>query len=512
MNLSEELLEAFKGFSGAHGQTDVSQERTAGKQKAKSFIVRNPLTLQLMEGHISGKKGIGAIPINEENKCRFGALDIDEYPLDHNKLIDKLEELKVPCIVCRSKSGGAHIFFFFKEWMSAGDFRDKAAEISSALGHGRCEIFPKQEQILVERGDVGNFINLPYFDSEQTLRYAILKRGGDYVEASLSEFIEEIQKVKAVPKDFLKLPIGGPVELLPNYIPCLRTKLAIGVFEGERNRTAFQLGVFLQRLDPGNWKIKFEEHNMSDFHPPLSASEVVAIQNTLEKKVYQYLCKEEPMASHCNQGVCRSMKLGIGATSMPVISGLSVILSEPRLWFVDIGGQRIEITTEELQAPRLFQRACMEQLKMMPPKLKDSDWETTVNSLMEKCNEIQVPEELTYKGQFFSILEAYCTGRIQAQTFEEVMLGKPYTDTEEQKTFFRLESLMEFMRQKKFDSYTRAQVQERIKETNNGDSSSIRNFRTSSGTWKSVRVWSIPEFSSEVEVGNIVVESEEVPF
>ena len=512
MNLSEELLEAFKGFSGAHGQTDVSQERTAGKQKAKSFIVRNPLTLQLMEGHISGKKGIGAIPINEENKCRFGALDIDEYPLDHNKLIDKLEELKVPCIVCRSKSGGAHIFFFFKEWMSAGDFRDKAAEISSALGHGRCEIFPKQEQILVERGDVGNFINLPYFDSEQTLRYAILKRGGDYVEASLSEFIEEIQKVKAVPKDFLKLPIGGPVELLPNYIPCLRTKLAIGVFEGERNRTAFQLGVFLQRLDPGNWKIKFEEHNMSDFHPPLSASEVVAIQNTLEKKEYQYLCKEEPMASHCNQGVCRSMKLGIGATSMPVISGLSVILSEPRLWFVDIGGQRIEITTEELQAPRLFQRACMEQLKMMPPKLKDSDWETTVNSLMEKCNEIQVPEELTYKGQFFSILEAYCTGRIQAQTFEEVMLGKPYTDTEEQKTFFRLESLMEFMRQKKFDSYTRAQVQERIKETNNGDSSSVKKFKTSSGTWKSVRVWSIPEFSSEVDIDNIVVESEEAPF
>jgi len=512
VNLAEELLEAFEGFKSAHGQTEVSAQRTAGKQKAKSYIVRQPLTLELIQSHIDGKQGVGAIPINEDNKCKFGALVIDQYPLDHNELLDKLEKFNVPCIVCRSKSGGAHIFFFFKEWMNASDFRDKAAEISAALGHGRCEIFPKQEQILVERGDVGNFINLPYFDSEQTLRYAILKRGGDYVEASLSEFIEEIQKVKAVPKDFLKLPIGGPVELLPNYIPCLRTKLAIGVFEGERNRTAFQLGVFLQRLDPGNWKIKFEEHNMSDFHPPLSASEVVAIQNTLEKKEYQYLCKEEPMASHCNQGVCRSMKLGIGATSMPVISGLSVILSEPRLWFVDIGGQRIEITTEELQAPRLFQRACMEQLKMMPPKLKDSDWETTVNSLMEKCNEIQVPEELTYKGQFFSILEAYCTGRIQAQTFEEVMLGKPYTDTEEQKTFFRLESLMEFMRQKKFDSYTRAQVQERIKETNNGDSSSIRNFRTSSGTWKSVRVWSIPEFSSEVEVGNIVVESEEVPF
>ena len=96
MNLAEELLQAFIGFSTAHGQTEVSQERTAGKQKAKSFIVRNPLTLQLIEGHIKGTKGVGAIPINEENKCKFGALDIDQYPLDHNKLVDKLEELKVP--------------------------------------------------------------------------------------------------------------------------------------------------------------------------------------------------------------------------------------------------------------------------------------------------------------------------------------------------------------------------------------------------------------------------------
>ena len=154
----------------------------------------------------------------------------------------------------------------------------------------------------------------------------------------------------------------------------------------------------------------------------------------------------------------------------------------------------------------------MEQLKVMPPKLKDSDWETTVNSLMEKCNEIQVPEELTYKGQFISILETYCTGRIQAQTFEEVMLGKPFTDIEEGKTFFRLDSLMEFMRQKKFDSYTRAQVQERVKEMNDGDSSGSKKFKTSNGKWKSVRVWWIPEFGSEVEIDPIEIESGEVPF
>ena len=154
----------------------------------------------------------------------------------------------------------------------------------------------------------------------------------------------------------------------------------------------------------------------------------------------------------------------------------------------------------------------MEQLKVMPPKLKDSDWESTVNDLMEKCNEIQVPEELTYKGQFISILESYCTGRVQAQTFEEIMLGKPYTEVEESKTYFRLDSLMEYMRQKKFDSYTRAQVQERLKEINNEESSTVRRFKTSSGKWKSVRVWWIPEIVSEVDISEIPIEKEEVPF
>ena len=47
-----------------------------------------------------------------------------------------------------------------------------------------------------------------------------------------------------------------------------------------------------------------------------------------------------------------------------------------------------------------------------------------------------------------SLLESYCTGRVQAQSFEEVVLGKPFTEVEESKTYFRLESLMDFLRRK----------------------------------------------------------------
>ena len=160
MLLAEKFMDAFEGFSAAHGQTQISEERREGKQKAKSFIVRKPLTIELIQSHLEGKCGVGSIPINEDNKCRFGALDIDQYPLDLVALDKKIRDLGVSCIVCRSKSGGAHVFFFFTDWISAGDFKDKAAEVSAVLGYGGCEVFPKQEQVLVERGDVGNFINL----------------------------------------------------------------------------------------------------------------------------------------------------------------------------------------------------------------------------------------------------------------------------------------------------------------------------------------------------------------
>jgi len=82
MSLAERFMAAFEGFSAAHGQTQISDERRAGKQKAKSYIVRKPLTLELIKSHIDGSWGVGSIPINEDNKCRFGALDIDQYPLD----------------------------------------------------------------------------------------------------------------------------------------------------------------------------------------------------------------------------------------------------------------------------------------------------------------------------------------------------------------------------------------------------------------------------------------------
>ena len=167
---AQRFLDLFTGSQGTHGQTDVLGRQKNGKQQAKYEIVREPLTVELVQEHLDGRLGVGSIPIDETNKCQFGALDIDDYSLDLPVLLAKVKRFKLPLVMCRSKSGGAHLFLFMSERVAASEMRDRLAEFASALGWGNCEIFPKQEELLAERGDVGNFINLPYQNAKYTTR------------------------------------------------------------------------------------------------------------------------------------------------------------------------------------------------------------------------------------------------------------------------------------------------------------------------------------------------------
>ena len=110
------------------------------------------------------------------------------------------------------------------------------------------------------------------------------------------------------------------------------------------------------------------------------------------------------------------------------------------------------------------------------------------------------------------LLEAFCDGRVQAQSAEEIALGKPFTDDEEGLTYFKLEALLKYLRNQKFDSYSRGQIQERLKELNdNGTANGHKRFNTTKGESKQMRVWWVPMFNTEVQVPSIELESE-VPF
>ena len=107
MSSAQRLLAAFEGSKAAYGETTVGRIGRKGKAEAKSFIRQGLMTEVMVQAHIDGKQGVGAIPITQESTCRFGALDVDVYDLDHKALQKKIQTLKLPLIHCRTKSGGA---------------------------------------------------------------------------------------------------------------------------------------------------------------------------------------------------------------------------------------------------------------------------------------------------------------------------------------------------------------------------------------------------------------------
>jgi hypothetical protein len=510
MSDAARMLAAFEGSKVAHGTTKVGRTGRTGKAEADSRIVREPLTIAKIEAHLSGGLGVGAIPINADNQCKWGALDIDVYDLDHKALQNKIQKLKLPLVHCRTKSGGAHLYLFLDQFYDAKDVREFLTEFAIALGHSGCEVFPKQDTILSDRGDVGNFINMPYQNAEMTMRYAFDEKG----EAmDLGQFLGTVEAKQATMAQLEGIKLSGKRRYFTDGPPCLEHIFADGPVSLDRNKSLFNCGVYCRKKSPDDWVKEMEDMNRRLFTDPLGANEVSGVQKSLDKRDYGYTCKDEPFRSHCDVQLCRTRPNGIDSNTpdMPKLGGLTILMSEPRLYFMDVDGHRIQLTTEQLQNQTLWQRAVMEQSTVMPPEIKKMDYQGKIAQMLRDATRLDAPEELTVRGQFKEILRQYCTSRIRAMEPAELKMGKPWT--ENGRTMFMIGGLEEFLRQRHFDYRSRAEIQEHLKAINGTENChGHKAIPKEGGKPSTVRVWWVPEFEDE-DVDLDVKEIEnDVPF
>ena len=88
-------------------------------------------------------------------------------------------------------------------------------------------------------------------------------------------------------------------------------------------------------------------------------------------------------------------------------------------------------------------------------------------------------------------------------------MGKPWT--EDGKTMFMINGLMEFLRQRNFASFTRAQIQERLKTLNDGsECNGHKILRKPDGGRTTLRVWWVPAFDGVEE--QVEAEDNDIPF
>ena len=510
MSIAKRMLDAFEGSDAGYLVTVVGDKGKKGKTEADYRTRHGQVTEDLMQQHLDGVKGIGIVPIKVD-VCKFGVIDIDVYDLDHERLQQTIQRLKMPLVHCRSKSGGAHLYLFFDDWESCAVVRELLEEMRSALGFsGSGELFPAQERINVEEKQIGNGINIPYFNAELPTRYAY---GPDMGSLEVEEFLDFVEASRVSMASVQEMDFGGERKHFEDGPICLQLISMHKVTEN-RNIVMFNVGVYCKNKWPDDWETHHEEYNRILCEPPLSAKEILTQQDSLRKKDgYFYQCSQCPLKDFCNKAKCKMQKYGIGSSveDHAHIGGITIMLSEPRLYFMSVEGKNLTLKTDELQNPHLWQKACMEQLDMMPPKPKNADWQQLINSMLSTATKQEVSKELTWAGKFENLLRQFCTSYVRAVAPEEVLLGKPWTDKGQ--TMFKIDALEKFLRNNDFTKYDTGQIQDRIQKLN-GDAKCHGHlaYHKEDGKRTTTRVWWVPEFEDEDVQIDIKEDKYDIPF
>jgi hypothetical protein len=472
------LFEGFASMHGTHGTPDLDPNGLKWSIKRTASTVKVPVSQDLWVRHLAGKYPLGVAPIRENDTCSWGCIDVDQYDLDLLAVIVKIEAMKLPLVPCRSKSGGLHLFLFLCEPTDASRVQAVLRDVAAAIGFAGSEIFPKQTHVDVMRGDQPNWMVMPYFGGDFGGKLQMqcgVKRTG--AEQTLEEFVRHAEKSRVSEKDLSLIRVKKPKKERAPFSdgpPCLQHMAEGGFPEGGRNNALFQVGVYLKRAFPSEWQVMLEQDNQKYMRPPLPSEEVLSVVRSLEKKDYEYKCKDQPMMSHCDSMTCRGRKHGVGTGgAYPEITGLRKLQTEPAVWFVDIAGRTISMETSELQNYVKFHAACMEYadtcFKMLPPAM----WMAILNDAMANMTTLPAAPDIGVAGVFLEIMESFLTNRLRGERIEDILRGAPWHDEDNRRHYFRLADFRKFLeregaRDAKGKSMGRAEVTRRIESLGGG--------------------------------------------
>lgn len=477
--LAEKFLALFAGYEdahGTHGEPRREPESLKWIIKSSAETLREPVTVELWQAHLEGERPLGVMPIRPDGTCLWACIDYDQYDVNILDIIKRVNGAKLPLVPCRSKSGGLHLFLFLREPQEAALVQSVLRDVSAALGISGSEIFPKQTRMLVERGDLGSWMVMPYFGDTfggKLQEQVGLRETG--AELTAEEFLRMAAKCAVTDPSSLA-PTRPPVrpaqpgeearkEPFSDGPPCLQHMARTGIERGGQDNALFMVGLYLIRKYPADWKEKLEEYNNRHFRPPVKAEDVAAKIRSLEKKEYEYTCSVEPMASHCDARTCRRRRYGVGSMAdFPDISGLSVLDADPAIWFVDVDGQRLEMSTPELQRYDRFHAVAMERLHRCYMPLKHETWTKIVAAAMQSVEVLPVSEDVTLRARFLELAEEFCTNRQSGTRREDLMVGKPWLDEEGGRHYFRLRDLEKFMEREGHKGMRRGEMTNLIKK------------------------------------------------
>lgn len=465
---AERFAALFDGLQRAWGQYIVPRNvapNERGKLEGEAWTKRGTLSLAQWEDHLDGNVGLGIVPIRDDRTVRFVAIDVDVYQgIDLQDYVQRVKAIGAPLVVCRSKSGGPHFYAFFSEPVPARLAVDRANTWAKLLGHAGCEVFPKQ----LEDVDAGNWINVPYFAGDRTVRYGHGSEGNALTPEEFLDYAEQGRVDRAYLESWEPLPVevarphlheegdffGAP--------PCICTLHEQEFPPGTRNNGMLGVTVYLKQRFPDTWRGKVMEYNDRYMNPPKPGNEMNAMIKSSGKHDYGYPCSKAPFVSLCDRTECLKRQFGIGYKSDAYVDlelgAITKILTEPPTWRWQVNGELVDLTTEQMMNQKMFILRLIEETDIVGTPMSQVLWENTVRDKLKPENLVKraVPEESTLRGQIDACLTEFCTGRAQAQSLDGILLRKPFTFGG--RTYFLLQAFLEHLHANRV-AYTLSRLQ-----------------------------------------------------
>jgi hypothetical protein len=482
----KKFLNAFDGYELAYGQAGLFLAKENGKMEGRSMTITSRMPREVIENHLLGKEyGVGIVPLRQDDTCMFGAIDLDivgANPLKHTiaEMEQKVNTINAPLIACSTKSNGIHLYCFTSEPIPAALMITRLKEWAALLGYGNSEIFPKQSYRVSEQ-DVGNWINLPYFNHQNAENKRKAFNKGKFI--SLEEFFELVEVCRISLSEMNSYKIEDQDESFNDAPPCLQILSKLGIEEGSRNNGVYNFAVYFKQKYLDDWQDKLMEIN-GQVKPPLALKELETIIKSVSRKDFWYKCKEFPICQYCNKSECHKRKYGIGNSDDIEIDFENIskyISGEEVIWFAQYQGKRIKLTTDELLMQSQLQKKFVEHFNLIFTPMKPARWAAKINELLAKCTVIFENEQASRKGQFFEILDAFLSDGVSGETIDD--LAKYNTCSMDGETFFRSFNLFSFLKNKRF-KHTENEVWNWLKDK----SAKTKKIKVAK---KYINVWSI---------------------
>lgn len=433
--IHELFYNLYRGLHRAYGQFTIFDAPEGAKREGRAATINGPYTSELWRRHLAGRQGLGVIPIDDTGQCFWGAIDVDIYPLDLIELEEKIRTQNLPFIVLRSKSGGAHLTMFFGEPVSCKDVRATLYDYALQLGYGTCEIFPKQIA-LASQEEIGNWLNMPYFDAANTNRYAI----HEGMPLSVFEFLALASRKRLTKEQFKNLR-HKKVDDFRDGPACLQCMVNEGgVDSGGRNEALYAMATYCKKkYGKEDLDVRVVELNDKYMIPPLSKKEVTSVVNSVRKTDKSYNCSHHPLVERCNKDTCYQRKYGARDSTGNLgydILRLQKITTDPVTWKAWLSPEIVvSATTTQLTTQQLFRVIVSEAMNFIPKLIKQFDWDAYINGKMHEAEIIEAPGETRLGERLKLILSAFKAVTQEADALEDMRQGRTYID-EKGVTFF----------------------------------------------------------------------------